>query len=514
MFSGVAEMLSYYIDNAAQESYLATATRVSSVVKHVKLLDYRIKARTPEQVDLYLTFSIPAPSNFTLSAGLYIDSVSGIRFLSTQDVAVLAGATVAIVPILQFSTVTNASFAVTNGQKNQRFSLGTSYLQGSLQLTIAAQLYTEVISFARTLSTSYSFIVDVDEDGNAYFMLGDGIKGFLPTNGSTVQVVYKTTLGPGGKVGSAQFDSQSLTLNSALPGLLTISSANSAASSSGGALYESIEDIRKNSISSLRTLDRAVSRQDHKDILEDVPGVAKAELHFCCGKTIDLYIVPQGGGLASSGLILAAQTEINDKKMVATFPVVQAAGETNLILRLTVTAKKRKSIAETKAQVEAALVEFGSVENQEINGAIRLSDLQALIDNLSNVDFVNIDAMYTSPYARPINHSTVLNWTNETLSPSSTVVTWRLEYDGAQIRIFKDGVFQGNVSIGSTYLDIDGIFSFVVNAAAYGVGQTWEFNTHPHTKNVQLIDYTIFKILLEDLSVTVNSAPSIPVTAC
>jgi hypothetical protein len=514
MFAGIAEMLGYYIDNLAQESFLATAQRTSSVIKHVKALDYRIKARSPELVDLYITFDAPAPSNFTLSAGLYIDSISGIRFFSTTDVPVLAGATITIVPISQISTIINSSFGTTNGTKNQKFSLGTSYAHKTLQLTIGAQLYTEVDTFARSLSSDFHYIVDIAEDGTAYIMLGDGIKGVLPINGTNVAVQYKDTLGPSGKIGAGQFDSGSLTLNSALPGVLLVDSANTNSSSSGGALYEALESIRTNAINSIRTLNRAVTRQDHIDILEAVSGVAKAEVHFCCGKTIDLYIVPQGGGLASTELVTLAQETIDDSKMVATFPVVQAAGETNLFLRITVTAKKRKNIAETRDQVTQALLTFGAVENQEINGAIRLSDLQALIDNLANVDFVVIDAMFTYPYARPVDHTTVLDWVNETRSPSNSIMAWRLEYDGTQIRVFKDGIFQGNVAVGAEYVDIDNKFAFTVNASTYVLGQTWEFNTYPYLQNLQLTDYTIFKIREEDLTIIVNAASTSPTIAC
>ena len=39
IFSGIAEMLNYYIDNMARESFITTARRYSSVVKHTRLIE-------------------------------------------------------------------------------------------------------------------------------------------------------------------------------------------------------------------------------------------------------------------------------------------------------------------------------------------------------------------------------------------------------------------------------------------------------------------------------------------
>lgn len=515
MFAGVAEMLGYYIDNIAEEGHMATARRRSSVIKHSKVLDYRIRARNPEQVDLIITWNAPIAAGFTISAGMFIDSADNIRFVSLEDVVVPIGATATTVPISQITQVTNSNYFTTNGVGRQKVSLGTTYAHKSLQLTIDGEEYTEVDTFAHSLSTDKHYIVDIDTDGLAYIILGDGIKGILPTSALTGAVIYRTTLGPAGKVGVGKFETSSLTFNGSLPVGVTVSSTNTLFASSGGAEYEATEEIRTNAVQSIRTLDRAVTRQDHKDILEAVAGVAKAEVHFCCGKTVDLYIVPDGGGTASSGLITASQTEIDGKKMVATFPKVYAAGETKLVIWATVTARKRKSISETKTQVDAALVEWGLAENQEINGAVRLSDLQALIDNLSNVDFVELTALYTKPYARPFGTTTNnLIWTNQTKQPSSATILWRLEYDGTNMRVFRAGVFLGNIAIGATYNAPDNIFTFTVSAGSYTNGDIWEFYTYPFLATIQLVDFTIFKVDSADLQITVNAPSNNPVVEC
>lgn len=505
MFAGLLEMLGYYIDNAARESFIATARRRSSIIKLAKGLDYRIKARSSEKVDLLLTWNAPIASGFTLQSGFTIDSDTGVRFRLMADRAITAGSVTSSIPLNQETPVT--ANLTSNGQRNQRINLGSSYVQGSLNMSVSLLAYTEQDTFAISSPTDRHYIVDIDEDGNAYAILGDGINGVLPVNGAPITLSYTTTLGPSGKVGAGKFVASSIILNGSLPGGVTISSANSVLNSSGGADYEDTERIRNNAVRSIRTLNRMVTESDHEFVINAVAGVAKSRVDFSCGKNIDIYIVPEGGGIASSGLILAAQTEANLKKMVTTFPVAKPAGETRLVLGADVTAKKRRSLADTRTQVENALIAFGNVSNQEINGAIRLSDLQALIDNQPNVDFVDIVRLYTIPYARPVGHNNVLVWTTETLASSIAEASWRVEYNGTIFQVFREGIYLGNISIGSEFSHPN--FRFTISVGSYAAGNTWEFKTLPYLRNLQLTDFTIFTIQNIDLNINVLPNPSV-----
>lgn len=504
-FSGIGEMLGFYVDNAARESHVVTARRRSSVIMEARAKDYRVKARAPESVDLLITWNAPIAAPFVLQAGLTIANAEGVIYRLLSNINIPAGVSSYSIPIVQVTPTTLN--IVTDGTRNQKINLGTSYVQSSLDLVIDSVDYTEVSTFANSPATARHYIIDVEEDGNAYVILGDGINGALPTSGLSGTASYNNTLGPAAKTGAGEYNDLTITLGAPLPGGVSIVSANSTLDSSGGALYEDTEKIRNNSVRSLRTLERMVSFTDHEYIMNMLAGVAKSKVDFSCGKNINLYIVPTGGGIAQSLLLAQGQALATATKMVATFPVVLPAGETRLILRADVTARKRKSLTATKTQVESALLQFGQVENQEINGAIRLSDIQALIDNQSNVDFVDLVSMYTVPYARPIGHTNILNWVNQTTSFSLTPVSWRLEYDGLAFRVFRDTLYLGNISIGSEFAQPD--FKFTIAPGSYVLGNSYEFTVMPFLKNLQLVDFTIFTIKLEDLSINVLANASV-----
>lgn len=497
IFSGIAEMLGFYIDNAAQESFIVVAKRLTSVIKLSRGLDYRVRAASPERVDLIIVWNTITPA-FTLALGFKITGINGIIYTTIADVQIPLHSTASAVPISQ-ETSNNLS-VLSDGTKNQKVSLGKSYVDGSIQLTVEFIDFDEVQTFANSSPLDNVFIIEVLEDGNAYIVLGDGINGVLPVNGSSITGTYRTTLGAEGKVGAGGFDDTTIVLGAALPLGISIVSANSNLNSSGGSGYEDIESVRTNAIRSIRTLQRMVTRSDHEYVLSSVPGVAQAKTDFACGKMVNNYIVPDGGGIASSGLISAVQAVADDSKIVGLNEVVLAAGQTRLVLVTNVTANKRKSLVDTKTQVDNALIEFGQVSNQLINGAIRISDIEALIDNLSNVSFVDIIAMYTIPYARPIVGNNALNWVNETNNLSNSSIDWSIEFNGVNFNVFKNSTAIGVAAVGTEFVSPDVEFKFTINAGTYGVGNTWSFTVMPFLADLQLNDFTIFTIEIGDIT--------------
>jgi len=497
IFSGIAEMLGFYIDNAAEEGFIVVAKRLTSVIKLSRGLDYRVRAASPEQVDLLITWNAPTPA-FTLALGFKITGTGGIVYTLMSDILIPLNSVTSLVPISQQSSVNLST--LTDGTKNQKINLGTNYVDGSIQLTIESTDYARVSTFANSAPQDLVFIVEVLEDGNAYIVLGDGINGLLPINGSSVVGTYTTTLGVNGAVGANGFDFSTIVLGAALPGGVTITNANSTLNSSGGTGYEDIESIRTNAIRSIRTLERMVTSLDHEYVISSVPGVAQTKTQFSCGKVVNNYIVPDGGGIASSGLIAIAQAAADESKIVGMNEVVLAAGQTRLVLITNVTANKRKSLTDTKTQVDNALVLFGTVQNQLINGAIRISDIEALIDNLSNVSFVDIISMYIIPYARPIVGSNALNWVNETNSLSVGPINWVIEFNGVNFNIFRNSIPVGIATIGAQFVSPGGEFKFTINASTYAAGNTWSFTVLGFLTDLQLNDYTIFTIELGDIT--------------
>lgn len=520
MLAGLFEMLNLYIDYMAQESFIQTARRLSSMSKLVYMIDYRIKAANPSTTDVYVaavdivdgTTLKPLSAPYTIPALTQFSGPTGDIFLNKVAINIPAGDTGAVVPVFQITTRSAINIGVSDGiTAFQAFSLGTNYVHGSSDITIGGQLWTEVTSFGRALFNDKVYIVEIRPDGNAYAIFGDNLTGAIPPAGIILADFFETK-GASGNVGAFVINSSSpaITLPTFDP---TNTIVYNPIESAGGTDYENLEKIRVSAPLSLRTLERAVTDQDYEDIARLCVGVGRAKVDFNCGKKVDIYVSPEGGGIANTALLNLVWQWFETRRMVTTKVVPQAAGETGLKISMDVTAKFRADVVLTLADVQNALIDYGAYKNQNINKPVKLSDIVAKVDNLPRVDYLTVTGLGSIPYARPINHTIQLDWIRETKPRSNKISEWLIEYDAitSLFRVFRDQAFLGNVPLGTYWVDPLNHFSFTINFGLYTNGMQWKFKTYPYNKDINLDDFTMVKVNLTDLTINVSEQLNPPV---
>jgi len=505
MFAGVVEMLGLYIDNMCREAFLATARRFSSVVKLVKLVDYRIKAATPASADIRILFNGSTVGPFVVPQNVIFTSDNGIVFQTITAQLIPPGRSQALIGVVQITPFSNISLGTTNGLAFQSFAIPDNYVHDSMQITINGVPWLLKTTFGLSLATDKIFIVEFDIDGKPYVVFGNGINGEIPPANYPVISNYWETRGEEGNVARASINTLSTALT--FPGV-TIQSLTNLEAATGGSGYETIERIRINAPLSLRTLYRMVTYQDYIDVTLQAPGVGKAAVDFDCGKTVDIYIVPINGGLAQSPLLSSTLIYDNERRMLTTFLNILPAGITELRFTIKGVSRFRQDPVQTQIDVVDALVEYGKYENQDINKAVRVSDIYALVDNLLKVDYHNLLEISTIPYARPYQHSIQLLWDRQTLPASNSKVTWRLEYyfNGTDdyIRIFRNGSFMTNQLMGTQYTDPQNTFQFTPYMSLYAQGMQWTFTVYPYNKDIELDDFTMPHVDPNNCFITVD----------
>ena len=508
MFAGVSEMLGLYIDNMAREAFIMTCRRFASMVKLVKLIDYRVKAGTPSSADLTLTFDSPIPTDYTIPAGTEFTTGTGLSFLSPEDVLVKMGSSSVLVPVKQWTLLGPATVGTTDGTANQAILLPEGYVHDTAMVKVAGVVWTLQQTLGLSKPWQKHFIVEVDIDGRAYIVFGDNLNGAIPPIGSIVTCMYYSTTGNNTDANTI------VNTGLVIPGISTITTTNYN-NSYGGSLVQTIDQIRYQAPRSIRTLDRAVTRQDYVDIARLCPGVGKAALYFKCGKTVDIYVVPIGGGIAPTPLLQDVVQWFDPRRMVTTKVRALAAGQTRIKGILEVRARFREDVVNVSNKVSAALVEFGKYENQDINKPIRLSDIIALVDNLPEVDYVNFSEISSIPYAKPVNHFRQLNWVRHTLPGSTVKSTWRIEYNDMggvhTYRLFRNNLYMSTIPEAVLWVSPDNDVSLNPNPGAYTHGKYWEFTVYPYNKDIVLDDYTIPVINPSDLAITVIPTYSAPI---
>ena len=438
LFAAIAEVLHYYVDNMARETFLSTARRYDSVVKHGALVDYHARAAIAATVDVILSRSITGNSigaKLTIPQGTLFTDSSGNSWLSARDVIWHSNVTTCKVPIIQHERYTASALnniVIPTGDR-VILNLGTLpngkyYEQGSMSLQIGGETWVLVDTFAKSKPTDKHFMVSVDESLSPYIMFGDGTFGKKPAAGAKItNVVFYLTNGTQGNVKSNTITSVPSVISSSI----TDATVSNAYDAGGGSNYENFTMLKEHIPLSVKTLGVAITKEDFESLAMLVDGVNKAKADYECGRKLTIYISPDGGAVASSELINRVYNLLSQRAPMTTWLKVKSAGKVQIILEMDVTGKKSYKTAEIQTQILTALYNAYSPEQAQIGGSVRVSDIYALIDNLSTVDYLHLTKFYIKPWPTTIYGNKELNLGQFKLNKAKGSMTYYITFNSS-----------------------------------------------------------------------------------
>lgn len=464
LFAAIAEVLHYYVDNMARETFLSTARRYDSVVKHGALVDYHARAAIAATVDIILSRSITGNSigaKLTIPQGTLFTDQSGNSWLSARDVTWYSNVTTCKVPIIQHEKYTTSALnnmVIPTGDRVQ-LNLGTLpngkyYEHGSMSLQIGGESWVLVETFAKSKPTDKHFMVSVDESLNPYIMFGDGTFGKKPSPGAKItNVVFYLTNGSQGNVKSNTITSVPSVISSSI----TDATVSNAYDAGGGSNYENFTMLKEHIPLSVKTLGVAITKEDFESLAMLVDGVNKAKADYECGRKLTVYISPDGGAVASSELISRVYNLLSQRAPMTTWLKVKSAGKVQIILEMDVTGKKSYKTAEIQTQILTALYNAYSPEQAEIGGSVRVSDIYALIDNLSTVDYLHLTKFYIKPWPTTIYGNKELTLGQFKLNKATGTMTYFITFNSSTnftVRSVSNG-YVATGSVGSSLQVVD-----------------------------------------------------------
>lgn len=281
LFAAIGELILYYTERRAQESYITTARNRSSIVNLVQLLNYSPKRVTSSTG--VLTFSISG----TLTKIVYIpkytecESVDGVKFLTNETAAIEKGQTSVDVNCIQGELV---QIEITSdGSTSQEYSVNDTSVENSadtdnpsFRVIVDGEEWTAVDSFINSDADDKHYRILNNMNSTVTVIFGDNVNGVAPSSGDTVVIQYIKSDGLDGNVTNAD---KITTLNSTIydeDGTIVTTTVTNDDSFLGGDSEESAEEIRFEAPRVFSTGDRAVSKADFIAILENYSGVASA----------------------------------------------------------------------------------------------------------------------------------------------------------------------------------------------------------------------------------------------
>lgn len=534
IFAAIAEVIHYYIDNMAREAFLPTARRYSSLYKHAKLVDYHIKSAIPATVDvvLYKNDDTPIGQDITIPLNTEFTSSDGKIWISTKTVIWYKDSYYVTIPLVQQKSVgvpdriqlgnilsPDSIIYITDIPSDQK------YVEGSMNLYINDEPWILVDTFAYSSSRDKVYKVEIDEQTRPYIKFGDGQFGMKPGYNATIKASYSLTYGSAGNIATNNFTTvpqdiqvidNKITINNVIP-------------ATGGSDYETFNMLKNHIPLSIKTLGVAITKEDFEAIAKMVGGVDKAYANYVCGRYVEIYITPDGGGEASSALLDSVEKTISKSKVITTSIEVLSTHKSQVFLGITITGKKSFKSNDISNQVKKALTTAYDYNNSDINKPVRLSDIYALVDNQSMVDYLTINKLYQLPYPVPQKNTSLplnISYFVQNINPVSTgeqywvivntffankhydVLIQKFYGEGSANRVLGNGSYGEVINVLDLETQTKTIFQITINKPSenldYGNNDKYELTLLPMGQDLYPLSYQIPIIENQNITLSIN----------
>lgn len=408
LWAYMGDILHYYVDRAAGEAFLETATQKESILALANLFDYTPRNRTPARVSVYIGNSSAA--SVTIPAGTIFvgeGSDANYEFYSTSSVIIPAGqtATIACLEGTQYpeETLTNSA----TGQIGQVYTISNSQvIPSSVRVFVyedgvTPTEWTRVPNINAVPTTVSGFSVYTTTEGFTSVRFGNRVSGRVPPVGVRITVSYNTTNGQSANIGQNKI--LGFKFNTFTGVAVTGSSPGT-----GGSDGESLDSIKRSIKAAIQTQTRAVTLQDYVDLSLQIDGVYKSVgAYNPATATVSIYTIPYISDYPSYTAGTISVDPVTAAIVAGTLQQLSMLGIT--VAAPTTVTLRPKSIAGTiyvtngyeaaavKRVVENVIDGMFSIENVEFGKDIRIGDVYRMIHSVEGVDYATITVTGTAP---------------------------------------------------------------------------------------------------------------------
>jgi hypothetical protein len=322
-FAHVGDLTNYYIDRAANESYIGTATQRQTLLNLASMYGYQVSGWRQAYVDVTISnsgaTSLVVPANTLFSVTITVttngSSTTYQEYYTLQDDVTVGGGGTAAGVLIHGRNVSaidsNAAdvsdpydipgerLGYSDGFSNQSYRLKYNQVaEGTVEVFVrngnSFDKWSEVTNLSEYGPQEFVYTITYDGDNYAYINFGDGVSGSIPVFGDDIKAQYYVGGGLIGNIeGGKSFSIVSVPLSSGvLKADLTPISVSNSESGYGGEDPESNDSIRLNAPAALRSSQRAVSLDDFKSLALSVAGVGKAAAYASAPTSINVYVGP------------------------------------------------------------------------------------------------------------------------------------------------------------------------------------------------------------------------------
>jgi hypothetical protein len=402
LFAYMGDSLNFYIDRAANEGFIGTASQRDSILQLATMFGYspnKISAATTtlEFTNIGTSDQI-VPAGTLLAVSAVTNNTSNQVFFETDAEVTVPASGKATVSATEGLTIADEDLGSSNGSPRQVFKLGYPYvIDKSPSIIINTTKYKYVSSLLDYGMSDYVFTTYNDSEGNTFIVFGDGINGIVPPAAGRIKVTYRTGVGYAGNVAAG-------TITNPMTNIIAGISVKNTIPATGGSNEESTESIRLNAPKALRSLQRAISLRDYSSLALRYPGVAKAVADATSSASINLYVSPTGDpgsvGSTTTDAFDALASELylyfTDKSLPGSSLTILPPTYVGIDIAMTVHILPQYKQSTVISDLTIALDQTVAVENSFFADIIPVQYLMKAAATVQGIDYVTVDVLKRS----------------------------------------------------------------------------------------------------------------------
>lgn len=397
-FAFITDLLLYYLDRQANETYFMTATERQNLINQCKLTGYTPKNSSPALAYVTIYIDEPHEHDIILPAGTALETQSGVIFETSGEAIIKAGSTSTAIEATEGETFEEV-IGRSDGSAWQSFYLPRSGVIGVLSITIDGHIWDCVESLADQTQNAEAYTVEMDAWRRAEISFGDGKTGRIPDRDENITVRYRIGGGIAGNVAPGTITGIRDIATDTYGDKVQVKAVNEEWAS-GGSEPESIESIKLNAPRFFETQNRCVTRQDYEVFASSFEGIAKtrAVVRERTGEAniIRLYVLSYGitaGTVTAAGKALkdSLLEYINKYKQLTDWIEIDDGKWRNINFSGLVIISDGFSANSVLENIRKALSALMNIEIRDMGEALRISDVYSSIDNIEGVLYVELN---------------------------------------------------------------------------------------------------------------------------
>ncbi len=459
-WAAMADMLSFKIDQLANELFIDTVTELENAFRLAKFVGYKPTPPLPAKAMFFARINTVYSQDLVIKTPISIN-LDGLGFdiayelfaadgnnnpIIGSDIIIPAGSmfTEAVVGLEGMSRKMNFK---SSGKANQKVTLPyENIFYGSIKVVINDTVWDEVEYFTES-SPKPEYIVEYDAYYKPSIIFGDNTTGLMPPPDSRITVSFRLPNRTTSEIVSGAFDTKIFAM---IPGVADgiIVSVKNYTKSEYGYPGDGINEIKAKLPAYLRTQNRAVTGADYKYLTDTFATaydgiVGKSNIvlrnHGCAGNVIDVIILAQTGDYrlikASDNLKAALLEELNKKKIFTDHICIKDGEITYVDVNVNAFLNKnlKKFESEIRDKITERLEQYFSLQNWEFGKSLREKDLIKNVAVIKEVRQFDVNFITNKSIEdNKISENLVIAKYNEVIRPDNISINFTYD-DGSQL---------------------------------------------------------------------------------